>query len=162
MTERHFFKAAWSLITGLAVTFKFMFRRRVTIQYPHETVPVTPAFRGSVYLIKDDAGNHKCVGCLACQKICPTKAIPVLDIVKNETNKTVPQTFVFDDALCCYCGLCVEVCPTEALAHADVADSATGNKYSLLRTIVRDRQLTDHNNVTRADLTARRPQSSHK
>ncbi len=145
MKQRSMFAAAWSLITGLGVTFKTLFRPTVTIQYPHTPVPVQPAFRGPVVLVHDEQGQHKCVGCLACQKICPTNAIPVLTLTKNEQNKNVPVDFVIDDGLCCYCGLCVEVCPTEALEHSTASDAVSGDRSVLRRTILKDQLLTPEN-----------------
>jgi NADH-quinone oxidoreductase subunit I len=157
MKQRSSWAAAWSLISGLGVTFKTLFRPSVTIQYPHKPVPVQPAFRGPVVLIADELGQHKCVGCLACQKICPTNAIPVLTLTKNEQNKNVPVDFVIDDALCCYCGLCVEVCPTEALEHSPIADTVSGERSFLRRTILKDQLLTpDNDPVTRLISQARK------
>ncbi len=145
MKERGFIGAAWSLIAGLGVTLKTLFRPTVTIQYPHVPIPVQPAFRGPVVLIQDEQGQHKCVACLACQKICPTNAIPVLTVTKNEQNKNVPVDFVIDDALCCYCGLCVEVCPTTALEHSSASDVVTGDRSLLRRTILKNQLLTPDN-----------------
>jgi NADH-quinone oxidoreductase subunit I len=149
MAQRSVFAAAWSLIAGLGVTFKTLFRPTVTIQYPHKPIPISPIFRGPVQLIADEEGKHKCVACLACQRICPTSAIPVLTVTKNEQNKNVPVDFVIDDALCCYCGLCVEVCPTEALEHSQASDVATGSRPILRRTILKEQILTPDNDPVR-------------
>jgi NADH-quinone oxidoreductase subunit I len=146
MSQRGFFEGAWSLIAGLGVTIKTLFRPTVTIPYPRQPIPVSPVFRGPVRLIEDEAGQHKCVACLACQRICPTNAIPVLTVTKNEQNKNVPVEFVIDDALCCYCGLCVEVCPTQALEHSHASDVVSGDRSLLRRTILKDLQLTPDNN----------------
>lgn len=142
---QNIFAAAWSLISGLGVTFRSIFRPTVTVKYPHEPVPVAPAFRGPVRLLTTETGDHKCVGCLACQRICPTNAIPVLTVAKNEQNKTVPVDFVIDDALCCYCGLCVEVCPTVALEHSKVSDMVSSLAKPLRRTILQEQRLTIEN-----------------
>jgi len=143
--QRSIFAAAWSLIAGLGVTIRTLFRPTVTIRYPKNPVPVSPIYRGPVRLITDEEGKHKCVACLACQRICPTGAIPVLTVTKNEQNKNVPVDFVFDDALCCYCGLCVEVCPTAALEHSQASDVASGNRSVLRRTVLKDLELTPDN-----------------
>ncbi|MCC6477038.1 NADH-quinone oxidoreductase subunit I [bacterium] len=143
--KRGFFKGVWSLISGLGFTFKTIFRPTVTVRYPKEKVPVAPAFRGPVRLITDETEQHKCVACLACQRICPTNAIPVLSVAKNELNKNVPVDFVIDDALCCYCGLCVEVCPTEALEHSKVNDAVTSNPVNLRRMILQNQLITEDN-----------------
>ncbi|MCL4306510.1 NADH-quinone oxidoreductase subunit I [bacterium] len=152
--ERGFFPGLVSLLSGLGVTFRSIFRRRVTIQYPHEPVPVSPRYRGPVRLISDDvAAEHKCIGCLACQRICPTHAIPVLTTRKNEQNKNEPVDFVIDDALCCYCGLCVDVCPTEALEHTRIGDMAAYSPSLLRREILKDNVITSDNFPTRKGKT---------
>jgi NADH-quinone oxidoreductase subunit I len=149
---RGFFTSAWSLLSGLGITFRSIFRPTVTVSYPHVQIPVSPVFRGPVRLIPDEQGEHKCVACLACQKICPTNAIPVLTVAKNEQNKNVPVDFVIDDALCCYCGLCVEVCPTVALEHSHISDMVSTQSGTLKRTILRDKQMTaDNDPVSRPE-----------
>jgi len=146
MSNRGFFAGLGSLLTGLGVTFRAMFRKNVTIQYPHVPVPVSPIYRGPVRLISEQvAGDHKCIGCLACQRICPTHAIPVLTTKKNEENKNVPVDFVIDDALCCFCGLCVEVCPTVALEHFRIGDMAAQAQSLLRRDIMKDGVITSDN-----------------
>ncbi len=141
-----FVTAVGSLLSGLGVTFRTMLRRPVTIRYPHEPVPVAPGYRGPVHLITEgEPETHKCVACLACQRICPTGAIPVLTVAKNDQNKNVPVDFVIDDALCCYCGLCVEVCPTEALEHTSVSDTAVQQASVLRRTILKEQVITGDN-----------------
>ena len=156
MKQRGYLAAAWSLIAGLGVTLKTMFRPSVTIQYPRVPIPVQPAFRGPVRLITDEQDQHKCVACLACQRICPTNAIPILTVTKNEQNKNVPVDFVFDDALCCYCGLCVEVCPTQALEHSAASDVVTGDRSILRRTILKDQVVTPDNDPVKRLLSPAR------
>jgi len=131
-----------------------MFRKKVTIMYPHEPVPVSPIYRGPVRLIAEDvATEHKCIGCLACQRICPTNAIPVLTVAKNDQNKNYPVDFVIDDALCCFCGLCVDVCPTEALEHSLIGDMTVLTKSLLRREILQDGEVTSENFPTRRGKT---------
>ena len=150
MAPRNIYTGFASLLTGLGVTFKSMFRRKVTIKYPHEPVPVSPVYRGPVRLIAEEvASEHKCIGCLACQRICPTHAIPVLTVAKNEQNKKYPVDFVIDDALCCFCGLCVDVCPTEALEHSRIGDLAATAQSLLRREILHDGSVTSDNFPTR-------------
>ena len=123
-----------------------MFRHKVTIQYPHEPVPVSGNYRGPVRLIAEEINSeHKCIGCLACQRICPTHAIPVLTVAKNDQNKNYPVDFVIDDALCCFCGLCVDVCPTEALEHTRIGDMAATTQSLLRREILKDAHVTSEN-----------------
>ncbi len=146
MSKRGFWRGFGSLLTGLGVTFKRMFGKNATIQYPHVPVPVSPMYRGPVRLIAEEvASEHKCIGCLACQRICPTHAIPILTVAKNEQNKNYPVDFVIDDALCCFCGLCVDVCPTVALEHSRIGDMAVEYQALLRREIMHDGAITSDN-----------------
>ena len=41
------FYGGLSLVEGMAVTFRRLFRPLVTVQYPRKKIPLFPAFRGS-------------------------------------------------------------------------------------------------------------------
>jgi ferredoxin len=47
---------------------------------------------------------EECVGCGACEDVCPNQAITVDDVAVIDANK------------CDDCGTCIEECPSEALA----------------------------------------------
>ena len=36
----------WELLKGLRLTGRYLFRRRITVQYPEEKTPQSPRFRG--------------------------------------------------------------------------------------------------------------------
>ena len=38
--------ALYELLLGMILTFKYMFKAKVTINYPHEKGPLSPRFRG--------------------------------------------------------------------------------------------------------------------
>lgn len=48
--------------------------------------------------------RDRCVGCVACTRVCPTSAIRVRD-----------SQAVFDDELCIDCGTCIEACKYDAV-----------------------------------------------
>jgi NADH-quinone oxidoreductase subunit I len=107
---KRIFTGAYSICQGFRVTFKNMFKKQVTLNYPVVKKPMTDRFRGMVDLHPD-----KCVICYQCTKICPTAALELEHQVleDNKTKKIVK--FVFNGELCCFCGLCQEVCPTNAI-----------------------------------------------
>src|SRR5580692_8015019 len=64
-----------TLVQGFSVTFRNMFRKTVTENYPFEPVHFQPRYRGIHVLHRDESGLEKCVGCFLCAAACPTDAI---------------------------------------------------------------------------------------
>ncbi|HEX9440282.1 MAG TPA: NADH-quinone oxidoreductase subunit I, partial [Roseiflexaceae bacterium] len=54
------------LIKGLGTTFKYMFRKPVTVQYPEVKRPVRERFRGRHELKRFENGQERCIGCSLC------------------------------------------------------------------------------------------------
>ena len=50
-------------IIGFATTFKHIFKRPITVNYPDQKVPVFPKYRGKQVLMRDENGLEKCVAC---------------------------------------------------------------------------------------------------
>ena len=61
----------FSSFKGFAVTFRQMFKKPITQQYPDYKRPVYPRFRGRHRLWKHANGLEKCVGCSLCAAACP-------------------------------------------------------------------------------------------
>ena len=55
-----------TLAQGFSVTFRNMFRKTVTENYPYEPVHFQPRYRGIHVLHRDESGLEKCVGCFLC------------------------------------------------------------------------------------------------
>ncbi len=109
-----------AILSGLRVTLRHFFRRKVTMQYPEERWVVPTGYRGAPYLVKDQAGRTKCVSCQLCEFVCPPRAIridpPGPDINESAGNvEKEPQDFRIDMLRCIFCGYCQEVCPEEAI-----------------------------------------------
>ncbi len=109
-----------SILQGLALTLRHMFRRKDTLQYPDERRTFGERYRGVPVLVKDQDGREKCVACYMCQFVCPPLAItieadeypprhPLHSIEKY------PKRFEINMLRCIYCGLCEEACPEEAI-----------------------------------------------
>lgn len=91
----------------------------VTVQYPHEQLPIPDNGRYRLHNEIDD-----CIVCDKCAKVCPVDCITIDAIKATEEVgrasdgspiRLYAATFDIDMAKCCYCGLCTVVCPTECL-----------------------------------------------
>ncbi|MCZ6696624.1 MAG: NADH-quinone oxidoreductase subunit I [Acidobacteria bacterium] len=104
-----------SILKGMWITFRHIFRRKVTMQYPEERPDLPDAFRGLPALVRDDSGRVKCVACFLCQYVCPPKAIEI-EAGEIETGvEKGPKAFDINMLRCIMCGYCEEVCPEQAI-----------------------------------------------
>jgi formate hydrogenlyase subunit 6/NADH:ubiquinone oxidoreductase subunit I len=101
----------------------------VTVQYPHEKLPIPDNGRYRLHNEIDD-----CIVCDKCAKICPVDCITIDPIKATEEVgrasdgspiRLYAATFDIDMAKCCYCGLCTVVCPTECLTMEKTYDYST-------------------------------------
>jgi NADH-quinone oxidoreductase subunit I len=105
-----------SLITGMRITITQFFKPTITVNYPHQTLPMPERYRGHIELVRDpQTGQSLCVACKSCEKACPSGCIAVEGLKREGEKKKSPTEFTVDFTRCSLCGSCVEVCPTEAL-----------------------------------------------
>ena len=100
---------------GLALTFRHIFRKKVTLQYPEEPPVLSPRFRGIPVLVKDQEGRIKCVACQLCQFVCPPEAITIEAREIGTNVEKGPERFDINMLRCIMCGYCEEVCPEQAI-----------------------------------------------
>ncbi len=106
-----------AIFKGLSITFRRMFNKKITMQFPEERWTVREQYRGMPVLVSDDEGRPKCVACSMCEYVCPPKAIYIVPQELEDGNKVERGPAVFDLNMlrCIYCGLCEEACPEEAI-----------------------------------------------
>ena len=104
-----------SILKGMWITFRHIFRPKVTMQYPEETWNLPEAYRGLPVLVKDEENRVKCVACFLCEYVCPPKAITI-EAQEIETGvEKGPRIFDINMLRCIMCGYCEEVCPEQAI-----------------------------------------------
>ena len=104
-----------AIVRGLMLTFRHLFRRTVTLQYPEQKHPLPDYYRGLPGLVKDQDHRIKCVGCFLCEWVCPPKAITIKSQEISTNVEKGPKEFEIDFLRCILCGYCEEVCPEEAI-----------------------------------------------
>jgi len=116
---------------GMALTFKYMFKKKVTINYPYEKGPLSPRFRGEHALRRYANGEERCIACKLCEAICPAQAI-VIEAEEREDGSRRTTRYDIDMTKCIYCGFCQEACPVDAIVEGPNQEFATETHEELL------------------------------
>jgi NADH-quinone oxidoreductase subunit I len=79
MNVAHFVKSftLWEIVKGHALTLKYFFKPKATINYPFEKNPLSPRFRGEHVLRRYPNGEERCIACKLCEAVCPAQAITI-------------------------------------------------------------------------------------
>jgi NADH-quinone oxidoreductase subunit I len=128
-----------STFIGMRITWKHLFVKKVTIQYPDERFQLPEKARNRLYL-----EMSKCNGCNSCAIACPVNCITVETIrvspddphqevhFNGKDRKLWVSRYDIDFAKCCYCGLCTAVCPSEAIQHTTEYEYSVYKREDLL------------------------------
>ena len=100
------------LFAGLGITFRNLWKKKVTIQYPEARREPADRFRGMFRL-----DEERCIKCTICFRDCPIDIVYIdwHQEVNEETGKKekILDRFDIDIQRCMFCGLCEEGCPTD-------------------------------------------------
>jgi NADH-quinone oxidoreductase subunit I len=124
---------------GFVVTFRTLFQKPVTEQYPFEKVPPKPRYHGRHQLNRHPDGLEKCVGCELCAWACPADAIFVEAADNTPEAQYSPgerygRVYEINYLRCIFCGLCIEACPTRALTMTNDFELASQSRADMIYT----------------------------
>ncbi|OIP49286.1 MAG: NADH-quinone oxidoreductase subunit I [Deltaproteobacteria bacterium CG_4_10_14_3_um_filter_60_8] len=123
------FSGTKSLAIGMGITFKYMLKPVVTVQYPYETLKMPERYRGHIELVKDpETGEAKCIVCGMCQRACPSGCITVAGDKREGEKKKVLGKYVLNFTTCSLCGSCVESCKSGAIKFSKEYNLASTRK----------------------------------
>ena len=107
------------IVRGLGLTSRYLFRRKVTVQYPEEKTPKSPRFRGLHALRRYPNGEERCIACKLCEAVCPALAITIESEARDDDTRRTTR-YDIDLFKCVYCGFCEESCPVDAIVLTDI------------------------------------------
>lgn len=122
----------------MQVTGKEFVTPKITEEYPdnRDNLPVADRFRAVLTLKYDDQGDHKCIACGTCERVCPNGTISLgiktVDTWDGKKKKKLDK-YMYDLGSCTFCQLCVTNCPTDALEFSNDFEQAVFTRGKLLR-----------------------------
>jgi len=119
------------LVAGFALTLKYMFKPKVTVNYPYEKGPLSPRFRGEHALRRYPNGEERCIACKLCEAICPAQAITIEAEPRDDGSRRTTR-YDIDMVKCIYCGFCQEACPVDAIVEGPNFEFSTETREELM------------------------------
>ncbi len=118
------------LLSGLRLTFSYIFRPKVTLNYPYEKGPLSPRFRGEHALRRYPNGEERCIACKLCEAVCPALAITIEAEPRDDGSRRTTR-YDIDMTKCIYCGFCAEACPVDAIVEGPNFEFASETREEL-------------------------------
>jgi len=130
-----------AMADGFGMTFKHLFRKPFTQEYPEYKRPLPERSRARIILTRDPDGGERCVACYLCSAACPVSCIS-MQSAEQEDGRRYAAWFRINFGRCIYCGLCEEACPTSAIQLTP--DFETCNREILSLVYEKEDLLVDH------------------
>jgi len=119
------------LLQGMAMTLRYMFKPKVTLNYPFEKGPLSPRFRGEHALRRYPNGEERCIACKLCEAVCPPQAITIEAEPRGDGSRRTTR-YDIDMVKCIYCGFCEEACPVDAIVEGPNYEFARETREELM------------------------------
>jgi NADH-quinone oxidoreductase subunit I len=109
----------FELLKGMALTGRYLFARKITVQFPEEKTPQSGRFRGLHAQRRYANGEERCIGCKLCEAVCPAMAIKIEVAERADGSRRTTQ-YDIDLTKCIFCGFCEESCPVDAIVETRI------------------------------------------
>ena len=111
----------WEFVRAHALTLKYFFKPKATINYPYEKNPISPRFRGEHVLRRYPNGEERCIACKLCEAICPALAITIESDQRTDGTRRTTR-YDIDLTKCIFCGFCEESCPVDSIVETRILE----------------------------------------
>jgi NADH-quinone oxidoreductase subunit I len=134
-TTKNYFQSLmlWELVKGLHLTGRYLFKRKITVQYPEEKTPQSARFRGLHALRRYPNGEERCIACKLCEAVCPALAITI-ESEQREDGTRRTTLYDIDLSKCIFCGFCEESCPVDSIVETRIFEYHGEKREDLLMT----------------------------
>lgn len=121
----------YEIVLAHALTLKYFFKKKKTINYPYEKNPISLRFRGEHVLRRYPNGEERCIACKLCEAVCPAQAITI-EAGPREDGSRRTTRYDIDMTKCIYCGFCQEACPVDAVVEGPNFEYSTETREELI------------------------------
>ena len=108
-------------VGAIALSMRYFFKRKATLNYPFEKGPLSPRFRGEHALRRYPNGEERCIACKLCEAVCPALAITIESETRADNTRRTTR-YDIDLTKCIFCGFCEESCPVDSIVETHILE----------------------------------------